>query len=73
MFSCFLSKEEPTTVAQALADPDWVEAMQTKMQQFKNQKVWVLVTLPDGKLAIETKWILKNKRDARGIVCRNKA
>nr|GFB02378.1 hypothetical protein [Tanacetum cinerariifolium] len=37
MFSCFLSQEEPTTVAQALADPDW------------------------------------NKRDSRGIVCRNKA
>nr|GEZ40752.1 putative ribonuclease H-like domain-containing protein [Tanacetum cinerariifolium] len=30
MFSCFLSQEEPTTVAQALADPDWVEAMQEK-------------------------------------------
>nr|GEY75447.1 putative ribonuclease H-like domain-containing protein [Tanacetum cinerariifolium] len=26
----------------------------------------------DGKRAIGTKWILKNKRDARGIVCRNK-
>nr|GEW57737.1 ribonuclease H-like domain-containing protein [Tanacetum cinerariifolium] len=49
MFSCFLSQEEPTTVAQALADPDWVEAMQAKIQQFRNQKVWVLVTLPDGK------------------------
>nr|GEV22126.1 putative ribonuclease H-like domain-containing protein [Tanacetum cinerariifolium] len=57
----------------ALADPDWVEAMQAEMQQFRNQKVWVLVTLPDGKRAIGTKWILKNKRDARGIVCINKA
>nr|GEU28969.1 putative ribonuclease H-like domain-containing protein [Tanacetum cinerariifolium] len=73
MFSCFLSREEPTTMAQALADPDWVEAMQAKIQQFKNQKVWILVTLPDGKWAIGTKWILKNKRDARGIVCRIKA
>nr|GFB83643.1 putative ribonuclease H-like domain-containing protein [Tanacetum cinerariifolium] len=62
-----------TTIAQALADPDWVEAMQAEMQQFRNQKVWVLVTLPDGKRAIGTKWILKNKRDARGIVCRHKA
>nr|GFB23450.1 ribonuclease H-like domain, reverse transcriptase, RNA-dependent DNA polymerase [Tanacetum cinerariifolium] len=33
----------------------------------------VLVTLPNGKKAIGTKWILKNKRDAMGIVCRNKA
>nr|GFB07344.1 putative ribonuclease H-like domain-containing protein [Tanacetum cinerariifolium] len=39
MFSCFLSQEEPTSVAQALVDTDWVEAMQTKMQQFRNQKV----------------------------------
>nr|GFA49942.1 hypothetical protein [Tanacetum cinerariifolium] len=36
-------------------------------------RVWVLVDLPEGKHAIGTKWILKNKRDARGIVCRNKA
>nr|GFA09113.1 putative ribonuclease H-like domain-containing protein [Tanacetum cinerariifolium] len=43
---------ELTTVAQALTDPDWVEAMQAEMQQFRNQKVWVLVTLPDGKRAI---------------------
>nr|GEW25413.1 putative ribonuclease H-like domain-containing protein [Tanacetum cinerariifolium] len=73
MFSCFLFQKEPTTAVQALADPDWVEAMQAEMQQFRNQKVWVLVTLPDGKGAIRTKWILKNKRDARGIVCKNKA
>nr|GEY55590.1 putative ribonuclease H-like domain-containing protein [Tanacetum cinerariifolium] len=45
---------------------------QAEIQQFRNRKVWVLVTLPDGKRAIGIKWILKNKRDARGIVCRNK-
>ncbi|GJR49894.1 putative ribonuclease H-like domain-containing protein [Tanacetum coccineum] len=44
-----------------------------EMQQFKFQNVWVLVDLPEGKYAIGTKWILKNKRDARGIVVRNKA
>nr|GEV38934.1 hypothetical protein [Tanacetum cinerariifolium] len=68
-----IQPKKPTTVAQALADPDWVEAMQAEMKQFRNQKVWVLVTLPDGKWAIGTKWILKNKRDARGIVYINKA
>nr|GEZ91841.1 hypothetical protein [Tanacetum cinerariifolium] len=46
---------------------------QEELQQFQNQRVWVLVELPEGKHAIGTKWILKNKRDARGIVCRNKA
>nr|GFC20088.1 hypothetical protein [Tanacetum cinerariifolium] len=38
-----------------------------------NQRVWVLIELPEGKHAIGTKWILKNKKDARGIVCINKA
>nr|GEY94320.1 hypothetical protein [Tanacetum cinerariifolium] len=37
------------------------------------RQVWKLVPLPDGKIAIGTKWILKNKRDARGIVVRNKS
>ncbi|GJR58356.1 putative ribonuclease H-like domain-containing protein [Tanacetum coccineum] len=64
---------ESTFVTLSLNDSDWVEAMQEEMQQFINQKVWKLVPLPDGKIAIGTKWILKNKRDARGIVVRNKA
>nr|GFB59079.1 putative ribonuclease H-like domain-containing protein [Tanacetum cinerariifolium] len=32
LFSCFLSQMEPTSVAQALLDPDWVEAMQEELQ-----------------------------------------
>ncbi|GJY34764.1 hypothetical protein Tco_0419233 [Tanacetum coccineum] len=42
-------------------------AIQEEDQQFINHKVWKLVPLPDGKIAIGTKWILKNKRDERGI------
>ncbi|GKD21921.1 putative ribonuclease H-like domain-containing protein, partial [Tanacetum coccineum] len=64
---------EPRSVAQALEDPSWVDAMQAEIQQFKFQNVWILIDLPKGKYAIGTKWILKNKRDARGIVVRNKA
>nr|GEY97601.1 ribonuclease H-like domain-containing protein [Tanacetum cinerariifolium] len=52
----------------ALEDPSWIDAMQEEIQQFKFQNIWVLVDLPAGKNAIRTKWILKNKRDARGIV-----
>ncbi|GKG52567.1 hypothetical protein Tco_0549679, partial [Tanacetum coccineum] len=47
--------------------------MQEEMQQFVHQEVWKLVPFPEGKTAIGTKWILKNKSDARGIVVRNKA
>ncbi|GJR59683.1 putative ribonuclease H-like domain-containing protein [Tanacetum coccineum] len=73
LFACFLSQKEPKKVIQALADPSWVEAMQEELLQFKLQKVWTLVDLPNGKRAIGTKWVFRNKKDERGIVVRNKA
>ncbi|GJU71228.1 putative ribonuclease H-like domain-containing protein [Tanacetum coccineum] len=39
----------------------------------KLQEVWPLVDLPNGKRAIGTKWVFRNKKDERGIVIRNKA
>nr|GEU37839.1 putative ribonuclease H-like domain-containing protein [Tanacetum cinerariifolium] len=44
-----------------------------ELLQFKMQKDWVLVDLPNRKRAIRTKWIFRNKKDERGIVVRNKA
>nr|GEY93622.1 hypothetical protein [Tanacetum cinerariifolium] len=35
--------------------------------------VWTLVDCPKGVRPIKTKWVLKNKKDKRGIVIRNKA
>ncbi|GKB47185.1 putative ribonuclease H-like domain-containing protein, partial [Tanacetum coccineum] len=35
--------------------------------------VWKLVDLPNGKRAIGTKWVFRNKKDERGIMIRNKA
>nr|GEW76434.1 hypothetical protein [Tanacetum cinerariifolium] len=37
------------------------------------RKVWTLVDCPKGVRPIGTKWVLKNKKDERGIVVRNKA
>nr|GEU38999.1 hypothetical protein [Tanacetum cinerariifolium] len=68
--------DEPTTVTpvatkrintihpQSLIIGDFTSAVQKRSK--------VLVDLPEGKYAIGTKWILKNKRDDRGIVVRNK-
>ncbi|GKE58281.1 putative ribonuclease H-like domain-containing protein [Tanacetum coccineum] len=47
--------------------------MQEEFLQFQLQKVWTLVDLPNGKRAIGTKWVFRNKKDERGIVVRNKA
>ncbi|GJT31181.1 putative ribonuclease H-like domain-containing protein [Tanacetum coccineum] len=73
LFACFLSQEEPKKIIQALKDPSWIEAMQDELLQLKLQKVWTLVDLPNGKRAIGTKWVYKNKKDERGIVIKNKA
>nr|GFD02253.1 putative ribonuclease H-like domain-containing protein [Tanacetum cinerariifolium] len=56
-------------VSDALQDPSWVEAMQEQLLQ----KIWTLVDCPKGVRPIGTKWVLKNKKDERGIVVRNKA
>nr|GEW04818.1 putative ribonuclease H-like domain-containing protein [Tanacetum cinerariifolium] len=44
-----------------------------ELLQFKIQNVWTLVDCPKGVRPIGTKWVLKNKKDERGIVIRNKA
>ncbi|GJW92366.1 putative ribonuclease H-like domain-containing protein [Tanacetum coccineum] len=73
LYACFLSQIEPTNIAKALSDSSWVEAMQEELLQFKLQQVWKLVDFPNGKRAIGTKWVSRNKKDERGIVIRNKA
>ncbi|GKA81834.1 putative ribonuclease H-like domain-containing protein [Tanacetum coccineum] len=45
----------------------------TKISDEHSMKVWRLVDLPNGKRAIGTKWVFRNKKDERGIFVRNKA
>nr|GEZ90429.1 hypothetical protein [Tanacetum cinerariifolium] len=45
--------------------------IQTRNKSKEN--VWTLVDCPKGVRPIGTKWVLKNKKDKRGIVIRNKA
>ncbi|GJR20216.1 putative ribonuclease H-like domain-containing protein [Tanacetum coccineum] len=47
--------------------------LQDELLQFKLQKIWTLVDLPNGKRPIDTKWVFRNKKDERGIVIKNKA
>nr|GFB86607.1 putative ribonuclease H-like domain-containing protein [Tanacetum cinerariifolium] len=67
------TRHKSKEVSDALQDPSWVKAMQEELLQFKIQKVWTLVDCPKGVRPIGTKWVLKNKKDERGIVVRNKA
>nr|GEX45462.1 hypothetical protein [Tanacetum cinerariifolium] len=66
-------EHKPKKIFDALKDPSWVEVIQEELLQFKIQNVWILVDCPKGVRPIGTKWVLKNKKDERGIVIRNKA
>ncbi|GJV16293.1 hypothetical protein Tco_1361616 [Tanacetum coccineum] len=67
------SFEEPKMISQALEDENWVEAIQEELLKIKLHKVWILVDFPFGKKAIGIKWVLRNKRDERSIVVKNKS
>ena len=72
-FYAFLSYIEPKNINEALADSDWVTAMQEELNQFERNKVWHLVPRPKEKSIIGTKWVFKNKLDEVGTITRNKA
>nr|GEW58157.1 retrovirus-related Pol polyprotein from transposon TNT 1-94 [Tanacetum cinerariifolium] len=63
---CFTDSQEPLNIlgdTSNLEESNGVEA----------NKVWSLVDCTKGVRPIGTKWVLKNKKDERGIVIRNKA
>jgi len=58
-FYAFLSDIEPKNVNEALADSDWVIAMQEELHQFEGNKVWHLVPQPKDRTIIGTKWVFR--------------
>ena len=73
LFSKFLSPIEPKSITEALKHAPWIDAMQEELEQFYINKVWTLVPLPDGTIAIGTRWVFRNKIDENGTVIKNKA
>ena len=52
----------------SLESGKWLEAMKSEMGSMYENQVWTLVDLPDGRKAVENKWIFKTKTDADGNV-----
>ncbi|KAI4312619.1 hypothetical protein MLD38_037423 [Melastoma candidum] len=71
--SAFLSQKEPTSIDEALADHNWIIAMQEELNQFERNKVGTLVQRPKDRSVVGTKWVFHNKLDESGSVVRNKA
>ncbi|GJZ93608.1 putative ribonuclease H-like domain-containing protein [Tanacetum coccineum] len=67
------SSTQTRRMSKNLEEHGFIEAMQEELLQFKLQEVWTLVDLPNGKRAIGTEWVFRNKKDERGIMIRKKA
>ena len=66
-----LDNTEPTSYGEAMVGPysdKWLEAMKSEMGSMYENKVWTLEVLPEGKKAIQNKWIFEKKTDVDGNV-----
>ncbi|CAI5964029.1 unnamed protein product [Closterium sp. NIES-65] len=70
---CFLASapEEPASMEEALAGPDrekWLASRDAEYQSLLENGTWDLVVLPEGKKAVQCKWVLRIKTDDKGHV-----
>lgn len=64
---------EPTSFKEAMAYPEWRQAMSEEYTALMSQGTWTLVPPPPGAPVIGWLWILKIKRKSDGSVARFKA
>ena len=64
---------EPTSYSQAVALPEWQEAMEAELEALFNIHTWSVVSLPQEKHPIDCKWVYKTKFHADGTLERHKA
>ncbi|CAI7802996.1 unnamed protein product [Closterium sp. NIES-54] len=70
---CFLAPapKEPASMEEALAGPDrekWLVSRDAEYQSLLENGTWDLVVLPEGKKAVQCKWVLRIKTDDKGQV-----
>ena len=70
------SPEEPTTIREALSSSDkeqWKQALDNEYSAHIKNNTWTLGNLPEGRKAIDCRWVFKVKYNADGSVERHKA
>ncbi|GJZ90439.1 putative RNA-directed DNA polymerase [Tanacetum coccineum] len=67
------NNDEPKCFKQAAQDARWREAMQKEVKALEKNGTWTLEYLPEGKRAIDSKWVYKIKFKPNGEVERYKA
>ncbi|XP_076958475.1 uncharacterized protein LOC143634207 [Bidens hawaiensis] len=67
------STDEPKYFHQAIKDDRWKEAMKKEICALENNGTWTLESIPEGKRAIDSKWVYKIKNKPNGEVEQYKA
>lgn len=60
---------EPASYVQAQLYPEWVKAMDFKLDALDRNGTWILTSLPKGKRALTFKWAYKTKYSPDGLIC----
>ncbi|SPC63291.1 uncharacterized protein UHOD_12086 [Ustilago sp. UG-2017b] len=71
-----ISNDDPTTVPQAKASPNWPkweEAINIELDSLVNTSTWTIVNLPQGRKPISARWVFKTKQDADNNISKFKA
>ncbi|KAK1648500.1 hypothetical protein QYE76_066305 [Lolium multiflorum] len=68
-----LQQGEPSTLIEALDDPNWRKAMEEEYDALMINKTWHLVPPSSKRNLIDCKWVYRIKRRADGTVDRYKA
>ncbi|KAM1951510.1 hypothetical protein ACFX15_006114 [Malus domestica] len=64
---------EPSSFAEALQDPNWRQAIDSKLDALSSNNIWTLTLLPPGKRPIDCKLVYKIKHNVDGSIERYKA
>lgn len=64
---------EPNSFGEAMKDEKWRKSMQKEIQALEDNVTWTVQSLPQGKRAINCKWVYKIKYNADGTIERYKA
>jgi len=68
-----LADTEPLDYKAALCDKNWKEAMLDELNSIEKDQTWELIQLPDGKKAIDVKWVFKLKLNPEEKIVKHKA
>ncbi|KAL2892600.1 Retrovirus-related Pol polyprotein from transposon TNT 1-94 [Bienertia sinuspersici] len=72
-FNNVMKVYEPIHYNQAIGNENWERAMQEELDALEKNETWEFTTLPEGKKALDSKWVYKVKYKQDGNVERYKA